>query len=493
MNNCTITSEAIFARTMEKVAPLPCQREYLKQLASIFSFHIHKNRLMDEGYLTDDLPTMSALIVAPTGQGKTFLLRKMAETLKINLIVIDCSTLAAEGWKGIGLAQRLLAAQKERNDQYMFARSILFLDEVDKLHLWGSSNDQGNAMNNILQLYNSGCVVAEESSKHLVNIDVKRFTVLLSGAFEGIEKIIKKRLTPEHRIGFGKEVENTTFSKTEQFQQITKEDLIEYGMLPELLGRIGTILTIPALTLEDYRQLLRGENGSIQCQYRNYLRGLYGVSFGITDTATDNVAQASMDSSGGVRAATPIINELMRSALSAVERDSTINAVVLDTKGQELFVRYEHGSRGYYFSDNTADEFPTHQLKGKNVVVLVNKLCRYYRKSGGDTTALPVLQAFLECTLEYLSVNAVAHEFCFSSLEKLARTVQYEGQSSRFELLVGSSNVKAFDWFCELYTHTTQRDLVMALQRIMDYLGSYYGRVHIQFVIKKERKHKEVK
>lgn len=99
------TADAIFERTMRTVAPLPCQKAYLKQLASIMSFHIHRNHLMDEGYLVDDLPPMSAIVIAPTGQGKTFLLRKMAEAIDLNLITVDCSTLAAEGWKGVGLSQ----------------------------------------------------------------------------------------------------------------------------------------------------------------------------------------------------------------------------------------------------------------------------------------------------------------------------------------------------------------------------------------------------
>ena len=486
MDQRLITADEILNRTMQVVAPLPCQKTYLKQLASILSFHIHRNHLMDEGYLVDDLPPMSAIVIAPTGQGKTFLLRKMVETLELNLIVVDCSTLAAEGWKGVGLAQRLLMAQKEAKDRMAFERSILFLDEVDKLHLWGMNSDQGNPMNNILQLYNSGCVVAEECGKGSVNIDIKRFTVLLGGAFEGIEKIIKERRTPQNRIGFGRE-EEKNLSKAEQFQQVSKEDLVAYGMLPELIGRIGTILTIQPLTLEDYRQLLRGENGSIQCQYRNYLRGLYGVSFNITDAAADTVAWACMDSGSGARAVTPIINDLMRNALSVVEQDATINAVALDATGQDFCVHYGHGRRGYCYSE-TNEELSKIQLKGRSILALANRLCRYYRKAGGDPVLDPVLQAFLECALAYLSTNTEDREFCFSSLEKLARTVQHKGQSSRFELLIGGSGIKAFDRFCELYTASTQRDLVMALQRIMDYLESYHGRVHIQFIIKKRKK-----
>lgn len=84
--------------------------------------------------------------------------------------------------------------------------------------------------------------MAEGCSKDSVNSDVKRFTVLLGGAFEGIEKTIKERLTPQNRIEFGKE-EEKKLSKAEQFRQVTKADLVSYGMLPELIRRIGTILS----------------------------------------------------------------------------------------------------------------------------------------------------------------------------------------------------------------------------------------------------------
>ena len=236
-------------------------------------------------------------------------------------------------------------------------------------------------------------------------------------------------------------------------------------MLPELIGRIGTILTIQPLTAEDHRQLLRGKNGSIQCQYRNYLRGLYGVSFDLADTAADTIARECMASGSGARAVTPIINDLMRNALSVVEQDVTINKVTLDAMGKKLCVHYGHGKRGYCYSNVTDSDLPIYRLKGKNVAALANKLCRYYRKAGGDLSVLPVLQAFLECTLEYLCVNTADKEFCISSLEKLARTVQHKGQTSRFEFLMCDRRMEAFERFCALYTASTQRDLVMALQR----------------------------
>ena len=484
----SITSDEIFERTMRCVAPLPCQTSYLRRLAAILSFHIHKNYLMDEGYLPDDLPAMSAIVVAPTGQGKTFLLRKMVESLDLNLITVDCSTLAAEGWKGVGLGQRLITAQKECKDKDAFARSVLFLDEVDKLRFGENGITQGNPMSNFLQLYNSGFVVAEGADKETVNIDVTRFTVLLGGAFDGIEQIVENRVSPKSKIGFGGDLVNRKVSAAEWIQQVTKEDLENYGMLPELLGRIGTILVIPPLKLGDYRQLLRGENGSIQCKYHNYLRGLYGVSFDLTDAAANAVAQKCIASKDGARAATPIVNDLMCKALSAVEQDKTISRVILDAEDQVPCVRYEYGDRSYCYSAYSSNELPVHRIKGKSCSSLADKLCRYYRKAGGDFKFLPVLHGFLECTLEYLDQNALAEDFCFSSLEKMARTVKRSPDVSDFEIMLCGHRFEAFDQFQEAYTTSTPRQLVAALQQIMNYLERYHKRAHVQFVLRKNMK-----
>lgn len=487
MNCGSITSDKIFEKTRKVVAPLPCQEEYLRQLATIVSFHIHRNHLMDEGYLADDLPQVSALVVAPTGQGKTYLLRKMAETVGLNLITIDCSTPSAEGWKGMGLSQRLLAAQKEIKDHKVFAQSILFFDEIDKLHLWGTAHDQGNAMNNILQLYNSGRVVAEESGSKSVHIDIKRFTVLLGGAFEGLDKIISKRLFPKNEIGFGRGDDQIQTTPAERLQQVTKADLVAYGMLPELLGRIGTILTIPPLTRKDYRQLLLGDKGSIQYQYQNYLRGLYGVSFALTEAAANCIAEICLSSGSGTRAVAPVVNEKMREAISEVERNANINQVLLEADERGLCVRYDYGTRVYCYSSSNEENMLIHRIKGKNCTALVKRLCRYYRKAGGELSFLPTLELFLECALVYLYEDSTDDDFCFASLEKLARTVQRVRNGSKFEQITCIKKQEIFRQFRQAYTMGTQRDLVIALQKIMEYLERYHKKVNIQFVLKNQK------
>lgn len=146
-------------------------------------------------------------------------------------------------------------------------------------------------------------------------------------------------------------------------------------------------------------------------------------------------------------------------------------------------MRYGYGKRAYCYGNAAAEQM--HLIKGKHCASLARKLGRYYKKAGGDPTILPVLQVFLECSLEYLKGNASSKEFCFSSLEKLARTVQREYQSSKFEYMMYGKDISAFKQFQEMYTAHTQRDLVMALQQTMNFMEQYHGRVDVRFAVKK--------
>ncbi len=479
-----ISSRETFDKTMQCVAPLPCQQAYVRQLASILAFHVNKNILLDDGYTPDALPTVSAIVVAPTGTGKTYLLRKMAACLDLNLITIDCSTLAAEGWKGVGLGQRLLAAKEEVKNTDMFERSVLFLDEVDKLRFWGTEHDQGNPMVNILQMYNAGTVTAEGTKKETVNIDIRRFTVILGGAFEGLPEIIQKRFQQNRTIGFSRAEGNPQYSKAELLQKVKLEDLAAYGMMPELLGRIGTILTIPPLGLDDYRQLLNTDTGSVRIKYQNYLRDLFGVQFEITSAGTEWLTQMCMNSGSGARAALSLVNDMMQDALAKLEEDDSISRLVLNAEGDKCCILYEHGNRSYCYHDPARINLPEHIIHAKSTSALAQKLCRYFRKAGGAEKHIPELHAFLECSLEYLKASSPPEDFCFESLEKLARTIQPSKSFSTFDDLMYRRNTKAYRTFKDICTAQTPLQLIHDLQMIMEYLEQRHQKEVVKFKLK---------
>lgn len=487
INKSEITSKYIMEQTLRFVAPLPSQAEYARELATIFSMHLHKNQLMDKGFPADTIPSPSAIVVASTGQGKTFLIRKMAECLDLNLITIDCSSLAAEGWKGLSMSQRLAAAASEAKNEKAFRQSILFFDEVDKLRFWGTKNDQGNAMNNILQLYNGGTVSIEDSKK-AVNIDVRRFTILLGGAFAGLEDIIRERVYPKARIGFSNLPEREIKTSTELLQEARIEDLAKYGLMPELLGRIGTILAIPPLKLEDYRQLLFADKGSVQYKYSNYL-SLYGVSFSMSESGVRAVAQRCMCSNTGARAVNPLVDGVMRRAIVAVENDETINQVVFDADGDECCVRYEHGPRKSEQAEATkenSEELPWHTVKAKNSPALVRKLCRYYRNANGDSEVICQLEPFLNCVVSYLHKRCDKKDFTLQSMIILAgQTRRNDAQSSFEEKLHRSFCVPrdVYREYLESYTNWLPQNVTSALEKIQTYICNNHGDCQVRFEV----------
>lgn len=408
------TADQIIQIATETVAVLPSQANYLRDLASILSGHLRRASLIDQGFEPYQLPGFSALIVAPTGTGKTYLLKRLTRKLGINLIVLDCSSLAREGWKGTSIAQQLIAAQ-DGVDSEDFASSIVFLDEFDKLRNWGGSQDQGSPMDNLLKLIEEPTVTAEVN-REVTTVDIRKMTFLFGGAFQShdLVKIISDRVCPRSAIGFSTE-SRQPLADEELLCQVTMEDIAAYGFSMELCGRIGTILTIDRLKEEDYRQLLTSPNDSALAQYTTYLRHSFGVTLDITDRAVVFFCHQAMAAPTGARSVTPLVRKHLGHALSQVERDVTINKVTLDEGSGSCFVRWAHGPRQSLHADRSdpfGDLFQT-----QDVEEITAQLCA--KVSGPQ----PELEAFLDCTLHYLRHFALPGDFCWKSLEKLADTL----------------------------------------------------------------------
>lgn len=490
-----IGADWIYEECLKQVAPLPCQKEYLRQLAAIMSFHLHRNELMDTGMTMDELPAPSAVVVAPTGQGKTFLLRKMAEVAKINVIVVDGSTLAAEGWRGVSLGQHLLNARDRLKDERLFSRSILFIDEFDKVRFWGTSQDQGNPTHNLLQLFNGGYYAAEDSNRNVVNIKVDRFTVILGGAFSGIDEIIRERVAPKGKVGFMESESRVKRTTAELLQMVTLEDLKKFGMSEELLGRIGSILTIPPLKLEDYKQILSASTGSAQAKYNNYLKKLYGVTFAISDAGTQMIAQRCMKLSTGARAVNPMINDAMRTAIAEVERNQKIHKVILDADGDNHVVRYENGNReNSLYNPSPTKPCPSEEskamicrIKADHLPALTRKLCRYYKNAGGQAYRIPELEVFLNCALLYMYKHVPTENFGYDHLMLLAKLVNRKGRKkSDFEEVVGDkmADHDSYKMLMDYYHPELHQHLMLDLILIHQYMIKQNGKAAFRFEVK---------
>lgn len=479
------TCERIHEETMQHAVDMPCQDAYAWKLASLLSMHVHRNELIDEGAAPDDLPRVSAIVVAPTGQGKTYLLKKMTESMGLNLITIDCSTLTAEGWRGISLANRLAAAKQEAKDRTSFERSVLFFDELDKLRLWGTHYDQGSAMPNLLQLFNNGSIAIGDG-RSMENLSTARFAVLFGGAFEGLDRIIQRRI-------------GLRLDKDELMQQVTFDDLSQYGIMLELLGRIGSLLTILPMQVEDYRRLIAADSGGIRRRYHNYLMGFFGVSLHFTDAGVEAIARECAKSVTGARAAEPLVQSLVCTAITLVEVNDRICSVILDADGHgNCCVRYEYGERAPVSTHEVLkpldpkDEeasLPWVCIHAKNESALVQKLCRYYKNADGTMEHLDTLTAFLNCCVIFLHRYCRPSEFTFRSLEQLAGAVGQGGDSAFDRVMKGGSMelFRAHQKFANLCHAWTKHELLSALELIKTYIMVHNRVGRIRFEVKNNR------
>lgn len=485
------SASEIYRQLLTRVAPLPSQREYAQELCELLAIHMNRCSLIGMGIGANELPMQSAIVVASTGTGKTYLLRQLCDALGIGLIAIAADSLAREGWKGSSLSQQLLAAKEHLTDE-QFANAVIFVDEIDKLAL--DNGHRGDAAPNLLQLFNGGNLVLEKSSDGpSETVDTTRWCVLMAGAFVGLDNVIEKRLMPKQGIGFGAVQSRPAMSRADLLRQVTNQDLVQYGMMEELLGRVACILSIPSPQLDDYRQLLSLKKGTLPYQYRQYMSYVYGVGVKINESAVYHIASRCMQSGTGARAIAPHIHSAMHSALQQVEQDKTISKVVLDGDG----VTFVHGPRNQavvFFRQSTRER-KIKVITSTSAQRLASILCTGYRRAGGNMHHVDELHAFLTCSIYYL-LHCLPNGQCdMASLAKLANTLKEapKGGRSTYDIMCTDAASKPDEcgsYFLSIYgkyvlrsrKRTPQR-IPAAIQLIWDRLRKEYNVSDVQLVL----------
>lgn len=492
------SAKEIYKLTMEKIVPLPCQRAFAEELASIISMHLKKNRLIDEGFDPKELPDNSSMVIASTGAGKTFIIKEMCRLVGVNLIVIDGTDLCHTGWRGVSLGTNLLN-EMEHTEEEEFKRSILFIDEADKLRFYFSEHDQGNPMENLLQLFNNDSITSEISGHECKKIDVSRFTVIFAGAFQGLSEIISSRISAKPKIGFmtGNSPKYKCSEENELLSQCTTEDLTKYGMLRELVGRCSSIVHINDMQLEDYKLLLKEPHGVLS-RYKTYLNYLFHVDIEVTDSAIEMIAKKSQSMKTGARAVNNIIGTMMRKAISDVENDESINKVILDVEEDEPLVKYKYGVRTHLHIDRVIPEIISTNLSDEYVLVadsipdLLEKLIQMYKQTG--ETHVVEMENFMGTALYYLDDFCDPMDFRLTSLKKLANTIiAEEGKLSTFDIMIKESTKstvdtrKMMEYYLDLkreFTNYTTGNIYSGLKAIKEKMKEKYnGCSNIKFHI----------
>lgn len=286
-----------------------------------------------------EIEKSNVLMIGPTGCGKTYLVQTLARLLDVPLAITDATSLTEAGYIGDDIESvlsKLLAAAD--NDVERAEHGIVFIDEIDKIAKKKNTNHRdvsGEAVQQgMLKLLEGSKVevpVGANSKNAMVpmtTIDTKNILFICGGAFPELESIIKARLTKKSGIGFQSDLKDRFDEEPNLMQHVTIEDLREFGMIPEFIGRLPVIYSLNALTEEMLVQILKEPKNAIIKQYQKLL-ALDEVDLQFDDSALWAIAKRAMEKKTGARALRSIIEEIMLDIMYEIPKDDNIGRVTI--------------------------------------------------------------------------------------------------------------------------------------------------------------------
>ena len=286
-----------------------------------------------------ELQKSNIIMLGPTGCGKTMLAQTLAKILEVPFAVADATSLTEAGYIGDdieSLVSKLLAAAD--NDVEKAERGIIFVDEIDKIAKKKNTNQRDvsgeSVQQGMLKLLEGSDVevpVGANSKNAMVpltTVNTRNILFICGGAFPGLEQIIKERLNKHSSIGFIADLKDKYDNDKNLLSKVTVEDLRNFGMIPEFLGRLPVICTLQSLDRDMFVKILKEPRNAILKQYQKLL-ALDEVRLEFEDDALYAIAEKAMEKDTGARALRAIIEEFMLDIMYEIPKDDSIGEVVI--------------------------------------------------------------------------------------------------------------------------------------------------------------------
>ena len=314
-------------------------QEKAKKVISVAVYNHYKRVAAGSDADGIEIEKSNMLMIGPTGSGKTYLVKTLARILDVPLAITDATSLTEAGYIGDDIesvVSKLLAAAD--NDVEKAEQGIIFIDEIDKIakkknasqrDVSGESVQQG--MLKLLEGSEVDVPVGANSKNAMVpltTVNTKNILFICGGAFPDLDGIIKERLTKQSAIGFGADLKDKYDHDKKILEKVTTEDLRNFGMIPEFLGRLPVVFTLQGLTEDMYVKILEEPKNAILKQYQKLL-ALDEVKLDFTEGALRAIAKKAMEKDTGARALRAIIEEFMLDIMYEIPKDDSIGQVTI--------------------------------------------------------------------------------------------------------------------------------------------------------------------